>query len=151
LWSNTNVFLCNDKLPIVGSCLATIGIFFLIVDYCVEVTRSFIVLTVGSCVAVTRLPIIGSCVATTRPFIVLTIGSCVATTRPSIVGNVESFSCMDIGVEMDKNGEGMLWDVEVMVSPPPPPPKLKTLSTPEKWKNMRKQDRGLSGFPNTNP
>jgi hypothetical protein len=59
------------------------------------------------------------------------IGSCVETGAFfSLVGNFESFLCMDIGVEMNKNGKGWLWDVKVMVFPP----RLKILSTLEKWK-----------------
>jgi hypothetical protein len=65
----------------------------------------------------------------------------------SLVGNFESFLCMDIGVEMNKNGKGWLWDVKVMVFPL----MLKRLSTLEKWKKVRRKDKGLSGFSNTNP
>lgn len=63
---------------------------------CVVVARPFIVLTTSSCVE----PI--------KTFIVLTMGSCVVATNYFTVENFEPFSCMNIGVEIDKNGEGML-------------------------------------------
>jgi len=69
---------------------------FMATSSCVVVARPFIVLTTSSCVE----PI--------RNFIILTTGSCVVATNSFTIENFEPFSCMNIGVEIDKNGEGML-------------------------------------------
>jgi len=88
---------------VVGSFGAT-TYFFLDVGFFVETGRPYIILIVGSCVVVEIT------------FICFYCWFFVTTIRYWTIGRFKPLSCMDIGVNMDKNGEGMLWNINMIVN-----------------------------------